>query len=198
MAEPAEAMPASLAALHADAAAELERWHAPTPSLADVAQRMRQVLADDPTAMWRGHSRVHFTASTIVLTPDLTQVALTLHGKAKRWFQFGGHFEAGDASVSEAALREAREESGLEELDLIVELLTIDAHELGSAFGHCAEHLDLRFVAVAPSPEQLVRSDESDDVAWWRIDALPEDAETSLIDAISMAVTRARAAGYGA
>ena len=45
-------------------------------------------------------------------TPRSSTVLLTLHRKAGAWFQFGGHFEPGDARVHAAATREAREESG--------------------------------------------------------------------------------------
>lgn len=179
-------MPAPFARLHADAYSLLTNWQAPTSELEQTRQRMLTVLDADLTAMWREHSRVHFTASLVVLSPDADTVALTLHGKAKRWFQFGGHFEATDADVAAAALREGTEESGLGDLVLIPRLIQVDAHELTSAFGHCAEHLDLRFAARATST-QLTRSDESDEVAWWPLDALPEDTEDSLRQAISLA-----------
>ena len=190
-------MPAAFAHLHADAAAALGRWTAPSEATEQIAARMRAVLQTDSTAMWREHSGVHFTASTYVLNPELTQVALTLHGKAKRWFQFGGHFEAADASLDAAALREAREESQLEELHLLGSLLTVDAHELPGAFGRCREHLDLRFVAIAPHPAQLDASDESDAVAWWDVTAMPADAEDTLLDGLRLALERARSSGYG-
>ena len=179
-------MPAPFALLHAEATALLTSWTAPTPDLARTQERMLDVLAADPTAMWRGHSRVHFTASLIVLSPDANHVALTLHGKAKRWFQFGGHFEESDASVPAAALREGTEESGLSHLELLPDLIQVDAHELASAFGHCREHLDLRFAARAVSTD-LTRSAESDDVAWWPITALPDEPEESLVTGIELA-----------
>lgn len=187
-------MPVPFAALHADARRTLAAWRAPTSGLEETRQRMIAVLEADPTAMWRSHSHVHFTASLVVLSPDLDAVALTLHGKAKRWFQFGGHFESSDASLALAALREGTEESGLGDLVLLPQLIQVDAHELSSAFGHCREHLDLRFAARATST-QLTRSDESDEVAWWPLDALPDDTEASLREAISLAQVALATAG---
>ena len=179
-------MPESMRRLHRQARQELQAYQPRTPYLLTLRERMLDVLDTDPTAMWRAHSRVHFTASLVVLSPALDAVALTLHRKAKRWFQFGGHFEDGDASIAQAALREGTEESGLSDLVIAPHLIQVDAHELPSAFGHCTEHLDLRYAARAQS-QALIRSDESDQVAWWPLNALPADTEPSLREAIALA-----------
>ena len=52
--------------------------------------------------------------------------------------------------------------------------------------------LDVRYVAVAGG-ESLTVSDESDDVRWFDVDALPEDAEPALREAIALACERVRA-----
>lgn len=184
-------MPPAFAALHADATRLIGSWSAPDPHLAQLRERFLQVLHADPTAVWRSGPPVHLTASLVVLSPGLDAVALTLHGKAKRWFQFGGHVEAGDASMADAALREGREESGLDGLRLLPGLLQLDAHTLPSAFGRCREHLDVRFAAVAETAV-LTCSNESDEVRWWPLDALPPDLEPALRDAVDLALERAR------
>ena len=155
--------------------------------------RMLDALAADPTAMWRHHSPAHFTASLVVVDADASRVALTLHAKAKRWFQFGGHLEADDASPAAAALREGVEESGLGmgRLRLLPGLLAVDIHPLTGSFRWCTTHLDLRYAAVAVD-ESLSASDESDDVRWFDVDALPTDAEPALRDAVAWACARVR------
>lgn len=147
---------------------------------------MLRVLDNDPMCMWRHGARVHFTGSLVVLSPELDSVALTLHRKAKRWFQFGGHFEEIDTNVLAAAAREGYEESGLVDLDVVEGLIQVDAHDLPPVFGWCTEHLDLRHAAVARSRE-LITSHESDDVRWWAVDALPPDTDPSLAEAIRLA-----------
>ncbi|WP_154791976.1 NUDIX hydrolase [Occultella kanbiaonis] len=124
--------------------------------------------------MWRHGTPAHLTASCIVLDADRTHVLLTLHAKIGIWLPFGGHFEPEDASIRDAAERETREESGLSGVQL-GELVDLDRHALpASAYSHCTEHLDLRFVGVDPSGRtEPVVSDESDDVRWWPLDALP-------------------------
>ena len=66
------------------------------------------------------------------------------------WFQFGGHLEPSDRSVLRGATREAREESGIAELDLDARIVQLDRHVLvAPAFGRCREHLDIRYAACA-------------------------------------------------
>lgn len=202
---PASSMPEAFSRLHDDAVAQLQTWTAPDAASARAADRVLSALADDPTAAWRFHSRAHLTASLVVLDPSATYVALTLHAKAKRWFQFGGHLEADDVNVAQAALREGVEESGLRGLRLLPGLTQVDVHELPSAFRWCSEHLDLRFTAVADRVEpsgvegaldgdgalaHLDVSDESDDVRWFALDHLPDDTEASLRQAIELSRTK--------
>ena len=79
------------------------------------------------------------------------------------------------ASVFSAATREAREESGIAGLELHPRLAHLDRHALlASGFGRCSEHLDLRYVGVTDDEDGYAVSDESLDVAWWPVDALPE------------------------
>jgi 8-oxo-dGTP pyrophosphatase MutT (NUDIX family) len=116
-----------------------------------------------------------------VVSADHRQVLLTLHAKAGRWFQLGGHCEPGDASLPDAALREAVEESGIDGLVLDPVPVHLDEHPVT----FCGEpglvrHLDVRFVALAPPDAVPVVSEESTDVRWWPVDALPEP-DTGLV-----------------
>ena len=84
------------------------------PEEEGLAQRFRDLLAAGASALHRSHRPGHITASAVVLSPDGDQVLLTHHRKLDIWIQLGGHAD-GDQDLLAAALREAREESGLEE-----------------------------------------------------------------------------------
>lgn len=58
----------------------------------------------------------HLTVSCLLVAGDSGEpsVALGLHRKSGEWRQVGGHLEAGDGSLLAAALRELREESGVD------------------------------------------------------------------------------------
>ncbi|GAA4692631.1 NUDIX hydrolase [Nocardioides conyzicola] len=176
--------------LHADALAALSDWRAPTP--AQEALRVRYVahLAAHPDGLSRDCVPDHLTASTVVLSADGTQVLLTLHAKAQRWFQLGGHCEPGDETLAGAALREATEESGLAGLVLDPVPVQLSEHAVpfcGPTGG--VHHLDVRFVAHAPAGGVHAVSDESLDVRWWPAEALP-DPESDLVEAVALARAR--------
>ena len=181
-------LPTAPDALHGDAQRLLRTWSAP-----DAEQERRRLgfldhLDAEPTAMWRDGSPSHLTASCVVLDADATHVLLTLHRKAGLWLQFGGHHEVGDSSVHAAAAREAREESGITDLDLRPDVVDLDRHALGGGFTRCAEHLDVRFVAVANPDAQPAVSEESDDVRWWPVVDLPTLTSPDLVRLVRAAV----------
>lgn len=131
----------------------------------------------------------HITASCFVFSPDLAQVLLCFHRKGRFWVQFGGHVELDDESVAGAALREAREESGVTRLELLTDAIAdLDRHDLTTGFG-CAAHWDVGFVAIASVDLPLVVSDESDDVRWFSLDALPEHVPSGFAARVDRVLT---------
>ncbi|GAB3770331.1 ADP-ribose pyrophosphatase YjhB (NUDIX family) [Nocardioides ginsengisegetis] len=176
--------------LHADALAVLSGWVAPTPAQDELRQRYVDHLAAHDDGVWRGCFPDHLTAGTLVVDESGEHVLLNLHRKARRWFAFGGHCEPGDRTLADAALREAREESGLADLRFDPVPAHLDEH----AVPFCdprgeVRHLDVRFVAQAPAGADHATSDESLDVRWWPVDGLPE-LEPEMHELI--AVARAR------
>lgn len=152
----------------------LSAWVAPSPEQDDLRRQYLDHLAAHPDGLWREGPPAHLTASCIVLDETRQHVLLCLHAKGRFWVQFGGHLEVGDRTLADAALREALEESGLERLTLLSgEPVDLDRHALSSAFGRCAEHLDVAFAAAADRTDLTTVSSESDDVAWWPVRALP-------------------------
>ncbi len=175
-----------------DALAVLSDWSAPTPEQAGLRERYVAHLQANPDGVWRGCFPDHLTAGTLVLDESGEKVLLNLHGKAKRWFAFGGHCEAGDATLAGAALREAVEESGIPDLRFDPVPVHLDEHVVSFCDPRGeVHHLDVRFVAVAPAASMHAVSDESIDVRWWPVDGLPE-LETEMHELI--AIARARVA----
>ena len=85
----------------------------------------------------------------------------------------GGHSEFNE-NIIDTALREVREESGLESVRLILNrVFDIDIHkipEYKSEISHY--HYDIRFVFEADETEQIKISNESKDVVWVNIEAV--------------------------
>jgi 8-oxo-dGTP pyrophosphatase MutT (NUDIX family) len=169
--------------LHGDALAVLGSWTPPDADQAAVRERYVDYLHAHPDAMTRAGRPHHLTASTLVISPDGAHVLLTLHAKARRWFQFGGHCEPDDATLAAAARREAEEESGLAEVRLLPDPVHLSEHPVPfcAGDGTVVHHLDVRYAAVATPDERFAVSDESLDVAWWPADALPNPELAPLV-----------------
>lgn len=121
--------------------------------------------------LWRTCREGHLTASAWIVDAARTRTLLTHHRKLDRWFQLGGHVD-GDPDLAAAALREAHEESGLTRLKLLSpEIFDVDRHRIparGNEPGHW--HYDVRFLIEADAVELLSISDESNDLAWVKLE----------------------------
>lgn len=175
--------------LRTDAVRELSAWAAPTPDQVALRGAYLDYLAEHDDAMWRRCEPGHLTASALVMDREGTRVLLTLHPKVGRWLQTGGHCEPGDRSLAEAALREATEESGIDGLELRDQPIRLDRHVVHCRADGEAEHLDVQYLALAPDGAGEQISEESTDLRWWPVDALPAGVDGSVRALVSRAIT---------
>lgn len=171
----------SAQSLHRSATDVLTAWVTDDWHDDSLRHTMLAFLDSNPAGCLRENEAGHITASSLVLDESGTRVLLTLHPRVGRWIQLGGHCETTDETVVDAALREAREESGIEDLTLDSSLLSAHTHPITCSLGKPTRHLDLRFLVRAPAGAQPIRSEESTDLAWWPVNALPESAEVDTI-----------------
>jgi 8-oxo-dGTP pyrophosphatase MutT (NUDIX family) len=175
--------------VHADALARLERWPAPDAQQEQLRLAFVAHLRGNPDGVTRRCRPDHVTASALVLSGDGQEVLLTLHAKVGRWLQFGGHVEPGDMTLASAALREAVEESGVARLRLASdEPLRLDRHGAPCA-ADARHHLDVQYLAVAEGRPEPTTSEESHDVRWFPVDALPADADDAVRALVAHAVS---------
>lgn len=159
-------------ALHA-----VSSWKPLSPS--EEAKQAEFLAALDQSAevLSRRPLPSHLTASAFILDAAQEHVLLVFHGKGRFWVQPGGHLESDDAGILEAALREATEETGLRPEQLSgLRVVDLDHHQLSGAFGHCRSHLDVGVAMITDGTPQPTVSDESEDVRWFPVRDLPEDA----------------------
>lgn len=96
---------------------------------------LRFLNAAGDAALRRNGGPEHVTGSCFVFSPAFDHVLLCFHRKGQFWVQFGGHIETKDASVADAAQREAREESGIGDLLLLSPaIVDLDRHDLHAGF----------------------------------------------------------------
>lgn len=116
-------------------------------------ERVRKLLTtSDP---WARSNSLHVTASALVLHPPTRQVLLRWHTRQQAWLQVGGHGDPGETDPLAVALREGREETGLDDLEpwpgsALVHLVIVSVPAAGREPAH--EHADLRYVLTTGSP----------------------------------------------
>lgn len=180
--------------LHSDATAVLSGWAPPDQQQASLREAFLGLLATRPDALQRKCQPDHLTASSLVVRED--DVLLVFHSKAEKWLQTGGHCEPDDASLAGAALREAREESGLEGLTVDPVPLRLSRHHVPfcGAPPDGGHHLDVQFLVHAPAGSDVVIADGEDEARWFALDpaAAPDPTDQDVRDLIAAAMSRLR------
>ncbi|QWF79250.1 NUDIX hydrolase [Amycolatopsis sp. CA-230715] len=163
--------------LREDALSTLARWRPSSAGQESLRQAFTGFLLAREDSCARSCEAGHLTASAVLLDADGERVLLTLHPRVGRWLQLGGHCEPEDTTLAGAALREAREESGMDGLRIDQEPVHLDVHPVTCSLGKPTRHFDVRFTVRAPRGAEPVRSDESDDLRWWPLGGLPSGSE---------------------
>jgi 8-oxo-dGTP pyrophosphatase MutT (NUDIX family) len=128
----------------------------------------------------------HYTASVLIFTDSApAKVLLVHHKKFDKWMQPGGHQEEHENPV-EAAIRETKEETGLDISPYLTVGVAVDEiaaflprpqyllEELIAKHGREPEHyhLDQFYIVRMPEQEGKHRPKESKDIRWFRLDEL--------------------------
>jgi 8-oxo-dGTP pyrophosphatase MutT (NUDIX family) len=150
--------------------------------------RIRDFVSRSPGAFSRANPEGHITASAVVIRLEDSSFLLGWHLKLGRWLQPGGHMEDGDGSVFAAAVREAREETGLEHFafPLGERILDLDVHAI-PAHGPDPPHFhfDIRHVLAAPAAETVA---ENGELRWF---TLSEAMAAGIDDSLTRALRKA-------
>jgi 8-oxo-dGTP pyrophosphatase MutT (NUDIX family) len=148
------------------------RGHAPHDTLEEQHCRaMIDLLGGDADPFSRNSfAPGHITAGCFIVDGD--RLLLHHHRRLDRWLQMGGHVD-GDESALDAALREAKEESGLDDLALIGDaIFDVDVHFIPAGKGEPDHrHFDVRYLARTASPSAIAFDpNESNDLVWVPLD----------------------------
>ena len=124
----------------------------------------------------RENKMCHFTASNWIINKDRTKVLMIYHNIYKSWAWTGGHAD-GDSDLLHVALKEAEEETGLNNLKLLIDgifglqILTVDSHIKRGKYVSSHLHLDCCFLFEANEEDELkIKEDENSGVKWINID----------------------------
>ena len=146
-------------------------------------KRDRDVLLsclNAPDIFLRTSCTAHMTASAWVVNRDRDQVLMAYHNIYNSWSWLGGHAD-GEEDLLKVALREVREESGIEEVVPVteeifsLEVLTVDGHEKRGVYVPSHLHLNVTYLLEADAAQHLtVKEDENSGVAWFGLEEAVE------------------------
>ncbi len=168
---------ALLSALNAHSPADQEEENHRGKMIAFVSAHLRD--------WWkRANSVGHVTGSAWVLNVERTHALLLHHCKLNRWVQPGGHLDDTDASPCAGAMREAREETGIQDLRFADDaLFDVDIHTIPARPAQAGKneaepahlHYDVRYLIIA-AEDQVTISAESLDAKWISLQDLAQSA----------------------
>ena len=161
----------------------LARYREENPEETGTVERFIDFVSAHPDCFERSLQEGHVTGSAWMVDRSGTRVLLTHHKRMNKWVQLGGHTD-GHHDVLDAALREAREESGIEGIKpLSGDIFDIDVHPIPARKDEPAHyHYDVRFTVTVTGSEEYTVSDESHDLAWVDVGRLSEyTAEESML-----------------
>jgi 8-oxo-dGTP pyrophosphatase MutT (NUDIX family) len=152
-----------------------------------VRRRILDFIDQHPHCLHRSCTIGHLTGSAVVVDPASGRTLLIHHAKLDRWLQPGGHAD-GEGDLGAVALREASEETGLDELTLVAPAVDLDVHHLPERGREAAHlHFDVRYLVLATGDLGARPNHETLGARW----VAPDVPEVAGSDELSRAVAAA-------
>ena len=166
----------------------------------DKAMFMEYLRLFPDTILTRENRIAHLTASGFVVNGDGTRVLMAHHNLYRVWAWTGGHAD-GDGDLLSVALREAREETGVEHIKPLstaiasLDILPVWGHVKRGEWVPSHQHLNVTYLLTADEADPLqIRPEENTRVGWLPADRLLEYTNEWQMDEVyTKLLARARA-----
>ena len=139
-------------------------------------QVMLELLQTSDNIFYRTNLLAHFTASAWVVNKSHTHVLMAFHNIYQTYAWLGGHAD-GEEDLLSVALREVKEESGIQTVKPItegiysLETIEVNGHEKKGKYVPSHLHLNVTYLLEADDTESLhIKQDENSAVNWFPID----------------------------
>lgn len=151
---------------------EIEKYIPYNEQEANDKELMLEYINTFEDVLTRENKMCHFTASNWIVNKERTKILMIYHNIYKSWAWTGGHAD-GDSDLLHVALKETKEETGLNNLKLLsdgiygLQILTVDSHIKRGKFISSHLHLDCCFLFEANEEDELkIKEDENSGVKW--------------------------------
>ena len=128
----------------------------------------------------RENEFAHFTASAWLINGDHTKVLMAYHNIYDSWSWVGGHAD-GDMDLLQVAIKEAKEETGLEAVRPVsqeiysIEILGVPAHVKKGKHVTTHVHLNVTYLLEASESDLThIKPDENSDIGWFELEKAVE------------------------
>ena len=139
-------------------------------------EMMLQYIDTFEDLLTRENRMCHFTASSWIVNKERTKVLMIYHKIYDSWAWTGGHCD-GDSDMLHVALKEATEETGVENFKVLsdgifgIEIVSVDGHIKRGKYVPTHLHLNISYLLEADEHEALrIKEDENSGVKWINID----------------------------
>lgn len=128
----------------------------------------------------RENEFAHFSASAWCINKERTKVLMIYHNIYQSWAWSGGHAD-GEEDLKEVAIREIKEETGIEEVIPLIpdifslEIVTVDGHEKKGKYVSSHLHLNCTYLLEADENQSLkIKEDENSGVKWIKLEEVKD------------------------
>ncbi len=132
-------------------------------------------IAHHSDAFLRSNPIAHVTASSWIVNHRHDKVLMVYHNIYHSWSWTGGHAD-GNQNLLEVAIRECREETGIQNVRPIsenicsLEVLSVDGHEKNGKYVSTHLHLNVTYLLEADENDPLIiRETENSGVRWFSL-----------------------------
>lgn len=157
---------------------ELKNYHPRNEQeTADKEMILAYIKIFPDTILTRENRFAHITAASMIFNPTRDKVLMIYHNIYRSWSWTGGHAD-GDSDMLFVAMKEAKEETGIQNLKMIyaepdknpmaaVDVLPVWGHIKRGAYVSSHLHLNYSYLFETDEGEALhIKEDENSQVGW--------------------------------
>lgn len=137
---------------------------------------MLQLLENADDIFTRENTQAHFTASSWIVNETSDKTLMVYHNIYNSWSWTGGHAD-GETDLLAVALKEAREETGLDDVKAVsddifsIEIITVDGHEKRGSYVPSHLHLNVTYLLQADEADVIrIKPDENSGIQWFALE----------------------------
>lgn len=144
----------------------------------DKGIMLEYIRQHEGTVLTRDNQIAHMTASAIVLNADRDKILMIHHNIYNTWTWVGGHAD-GESDMLKLALKEAREETGIQEFIALegirsLDIIWVGKHMKQGRYVPPHLHMNVSYVFIADDNDRLILNEqETSDIRWIPVEEMP-------------------------